>query len=129
MKYLFTLTLTAVLAIGIVGCNKTQKVNASTTASLCDGVTCNPATCYKASCAAKAANCPLAGTPQCQWAAKKAASAKPAAAGKTLPCCANKANWKKAKPAATSDQKLNDCPFAGTPECPLAKKKAKPAGC
>ena len=118
MKQLLTLTLVAVLGFAVLGCNKTEKVNASAIAtSQCDGSNCNPATCIKCpikvnaaatqcgskncdqatcnivACAAKRANCPLAGTPQCPLAAAKAAKAKPAAAG-TSACCARKGKAK-----------------------------------
>ena len=124
MKHLLTLTLVAILGIAVVGCNKTTKVNASATASQCDGSNCDPATCGKVACAAKRANCTFAGTPQCPLAAAKAAQAKPAAAGNaSKSCCFG--GWKtKAKPAAAN---LIDCPLEGTPECPFAAGKIKPA--
>ena len=106
MKHLLTLTLVAVLGFAVVGCTKTKKINASTTAAQCDGVTCDPASCSRSSCSTKAANCPLAGSFTCPLAAKKAANAKPAATGET---------------------KFIDCPLAGTPQCPLAAAKAKAA--
>ena len=70
MKFLLTLTLTSVLAIGFAGCNKTAKVNASTTAAQCDGAGCDFANCGNGTVCAKAAkNCPLAGTAECPLAA------------------------------------------------------------
>ena len=66
MKQLLTLTLVAVLGFAVVGCNKTSKVNASTTAAQCSGSNCDPASCAK---------CPLAGTAECPLAAATDSSA------------------------------------------------------
>jgi hypothetical protein len=114
MKQLLTLTLVAVLGFAIIGCNKTEKVNASATAASCDQSNCDPADCDLSKCSKAAASCSLQGTPECPMAAAKAANAKPAAAGDAKTCCSTKA---KAKPAAAGDAKT----------CCSTKAKAKPA--
>ena len=125
MKQLLTLTLVAVLGFAVIGCNKTEKVNAGATAAQCGGSNCDPTNCDKVACAAKKADCPLAGTPQCPMAARaaKAANAKPAAAG-TSACCASKG---KAKPAAAGDgtgcTKIKEgCDKMGFTGCPMSGK-------
>jgi len=121
MKHLVTLTLIAVLGFAVVGCNKSKKVNASTTAAQCDFANCDKANCDKAKCAAKA-DCPLAGTPQCPMAAKKAAQAKPAAAGDAAKSCCSS----KTKPAATSDAAKSCCSSKAKP---AAAGSNNPASC
>ena len=123
MKQLLTLTLVAVLGFAVIGCNKTEKVNAGATAATqCNTSNCDPANCDMTACAAKKANCSLAGTSECPMAAR-AAKAKPAAAG-TSACCASKG---KAKPAAAGDasgcSKLRKgCDKTGSTGCPMSGK-------
>ena len=113
MKQLLTLTLVAMLGFAIIGCNKTEKVNASATTAQCGGADCDPANCDISKCNKTAANCALQGTTECPMAAA-AAKAKPAAAGDSSKCCSSKT---KAKPAAAGDSS----------KCCSSKAKAKPA--
>ena len=138
MKHLLTLTLVAVLGFAVVGCNKSKKVNAATTASQCDPANCDPADCDKSKCdSMKKAGCDKMGTDACPM-----GNAKPAAAGAEKSCCADKAKAKPAAagacdPAACGDMK--DCDPAkcasmtkGAMEgCDKmgGKKGAMPAGC
>ena len=118
MKHLVTLTLIAVLGFAVVGCNKSKKVNASTTAAQCDFANCDKANCDKAKCAVKA-DCPV----MCPMAAAKAAQAKPAAAGdaaksccssKTKPAAAGANNPAGCNPAdCASKKKGTGCPMSG----------------
>ena len=110
MKQLLTLTLVAVLGFAVVGCNKTSKVNASTTAAQCRGANCDPASCAK---------CPLAGTAECPLGKQ----AKPAAAGDATSCCASKKAA--VKPAATSSKNKADC---NPSDCGSWKKGDKGSG-
>ena len=124
MKHLITLTLAAVLAAGIAGCNKTEKVSATATcAGQCDDLSnCDPSKC------ASAQDCPMAAK----------ASAKPAATGAASSCCPAKAKAK-VKPAAAQDCDPANCDPAackgkGKAGCDKAAKaagcnKAKAAGC
>ena len=107
MKHLVTLTLIAVLGFAVVGCNKSKKVNASTTAAQCDFANCDKANCDKAKC--DKANCDKA---KC---AAKAAQAKPAAAGDAAKSCCSS----KTKPAAAGANNPADCNPA---DCASKKK-------
>ncbi len=108
MKHLITMTLTAILAVGIAGCNKTEKVSATATcASQCDAQS----------------NC-------------DSSKAKPAAAGAASDCCAAKAKVSPA--AAQDCDPANcdpaTCKGKGQAGCNKASKaagcnKSKAAGC
>ena len=78
MKYIFTLTITAVLALGFAGCTKSSKVNASTTAG-------------------QATSCPMAAKEACCGSCGGDAVAKEA-------CCGSCSGDATAKPAATADK-------------------------
>ncbi len=126
MKHLITMTLTAILAVGIAGCNKTEKVSATATcASQCDAQSnCDSSKAKPAAAGAMSSCCP------------SKAKTKPAAAGAASDCCAAKA---KVSPAAAQDCDPANCDPAtckgkGQAGCNKASKaagcnKSKAAGC
>ncbi|MDP7005528.1 MAG: hypothetical protein QF718_04895 [Phycisphaerales bacterium] len=123
MKQLLTLTLVAVLGFAVIGCNKTEKVNASATAAQCDPANCGDMkNCDPAKCASmKKAGCDKMGTADCPMAAAKA---KPAAAGDKS-CCASKAKAKPAAAGACDPAKCGDMKDCDPAKCASMTKGAK----
>jgi hypothetical protein len=124
MKQLLTLTLVAMLGFAVLGCNKTEKVNASATAAKCDGSSCNPANCDPSKCEGMKKGCDKMGTADCPMAAAKA---KPAAAG-TKSCCPSNAKAKPAAVGACDPAKCGDMKDCDPAKCASMKKGAK-MGC
>ena len=106
MKQLLTLTLVAVLGFAVIGCNKTEKVNASATASQRAASKSGPANCDPSKCESKA-------------------KAKPAAAAGKSGCCASKAKAKPAAAGACDPTKCGDMKDCDPSKCASMKKGAK----
>ncbi len=122
MKQLLTLTLVTILGFAVLGCNKTEKVNASATAAQCDPANCDPADCDPSKCASmkKGAKCDKMGTADCPM-----GKAKPAAAGDKKSCCADKAKAKPAAAGACDPAKCGDMKDCDPAKCASMTKGAK----
>ena len=97
MKQLITLTLVAVLGFAVIGCNKTEKVNASATASQRAASKSGPANCDPSKCAIACGS----------------------------GCCASKAKAKPAAAGACDPTKCGDMKDCDPSKCASMKKGAK----